>query len=572
MRLSDYVVDFFVKKGVTDFYGYQGTMISYFVDAVARNASCQNHSCYNEQGAAFAACGSAQADGNLAVAYATSGPGAINLLSGVANAYYDSLPVVFLTGQVNTYEYVTGSDVRQHTFQEADVVGMAKPVTKYAVKVEDPESIRYELEKACYLATSGRPGAVLLDIPMNIQRAEIDVDQLAGFEQPEPTLEDPCEIAATIAQALKSAKRPAFLIGNGLTTQAAQVLRGLAAKHRIPVITSLLGRRLLSTEDEVNFGFLGGAYGHREANLIAAKKSDLLVCLGISMVTRQTGVKVDQFATNAKVLWVDVDQTAFARTFGAQTTTVLGNANEAIEQLAAHDLGSFEDWFGVCATCKKELRAFDQTLPERKPNHLVQQISQHLGHCAAVVSDVGQHMMWVGQSFQASDQQTMLYSGGHGAMGYALPAAIGAHYRLNAPVCAVAGDGAFQMNPQELAWVAREDLPIVYVVLNNHSLGMVRVQQKMYFNSEFEGTSEGFHYSACNAADVARAYGIPAVRISEDDPLDAVAEQLQKPGPFVLEVMLDQDSFAYPKTVLGCPVWDQSPRIGEELMEKLLAL
>ena len=572
MRLSDYIIDFFADRGVTDFFGYQGTMISYFVDAIARNERCTNHSCYNEQGAAFAACGSAQASGSLAVAYATSGPGAVNLLSGVANAYYDSLPVVFISGQVNTYEYLPDSQVRQHTFQEADVVGMAQPVTKYASKITDPNKIRYELERACYEATSGRPGAVLLDIPMNIQRADIDAEHLEGFTPPEKQASDPSSIAEHISEALLQAKRPAFLVGNGIAPEAARILSELANSHRIPIITSLLGRSRFSTEDPANFGFLGGAYGHREANLIAAKKSDLLICLGISMVSRQTGVKVDQFAQNANAIWVDIDQTAFARTFASSLQTYCADANAVIAALAEEPIPFFEEWFEVCEECRRTLRSFDSSLPERKPNDLVHDMSELLHHCSAIASDVGQHMMWVGQSFSSDEDQAMLYSGGHGAMGYALPAAIGAYYRTRKTVCAIAGDGSFQMNPQELAWVAREQIPLIYIVLNNRSLGMVRVQQKMYFESEFEGTSEGYHYSACDVAQIARAYGIPSKRICLGDPLDEVKEDLLGTGPFVLEVVLPEDSFAYPKTVLGCPIWDQSPRVSAETLEYLTSL
>ena len=316
VKLTDYVVEFLQKKGIHDFFGYQGTMIAHLVDSIEKNPHARSHSSYHEQGAAFAACGYAQAKNSCGCAYATSGPGAANLLSGVADAYFDSLPVIFITGQLNTYEYSGITGLRQQGFQEIDMVSMAKPVTKYAVQVRDPKNIVRELNLAWQIANTGRKGPVLIDLPMNVQRGEVE-DPAYDMEFSEEEIEtavygkndpengaafyrdavakadssDGAEAAEYILNKIRTAKRPVFMIGHGASGEAEKMLTDLARAHHIPVITSVLARSALSFDDPLNFGCIGGAYGHRYANMIANAKSDLLLCFGISLCTRQIGTK-----------------------------------------------------------------------------------------------------------------------------------------------------------------------------------------------------------------------------------------------------------------------------------------
>ena len=285
MKLSDYIVTFLQKKGIRHFFGYQGTMIAHLVDSIERNPETENHSSYNEQGAAFAACGYAQAKEECACAYATSGPGAINLLSGVADAYYDSLPVIFLTGQLNTYEYSGIKGLRQQGFQETDIVAMAKPITKYAVQIRNPEDIVEELNKAYHIATTGRRGPVLIDLPMNIQRSEVENPVYdMTFEDKHTDVVAAQQAADTILEALEQAKRPVIMLGHGVDSSfSQQKLIRFAQKRQIPIITSVLAKSVLGYDHPLNFGCIGGAYGHRYANMIANAKSDLLLCFGISL-------------------------------------------------------------------------------------------------------------------------------------------------------------------------------------------------------------------------------------------------------------------------------------------------
>ena len=597
MKLTDYVVEFLQRKGIHDFFGYQGTMIAHLVDSIEKNPETRSHSCYNEQGASFAACGYAQAKENCACAYATSGPGAVNLLSGVADAYFDSLPVVFLTGQLNTYEYSGIEGLRQQGFQEIDIVSMAKPVTKYAVQVREPEDIVKELNKAYYIANTGRKGPVLIDLPMNIQRGEVEkpVYEMSPEEMglvscescrekdfhrgnmPGKGIAD--EAVRAIQEALCKAKHPVIMMGHGVSSKSSQnELIHLAEKLNIPIITSVLEKSALPYDHPLNFGCIGGAYGHRYANMIANAKSDLLICFGISLCTRQIGTKVHEFAKNAEIIRVDIDSYNLQRDIhegGIGEQKFCADASEVIRKLKKAGFAQSqyrEEWLVVCKEIRDNLQAVDDATPERYPNRMIADLSRCLSDISAVAVDVGQHMVWCYQSFENQNGQKMLFSGGHGAMGYALPAAIGAYYATGKPVACICGDGAFQMNIQELQWVKRENIPVKIIVMNNNALGMIRHLQRDYFDCVFADTSEGCGFSSCRFAEVARSYGIGSKKLWCDEVKEEAPEFLAGNGPRLLEIILEHGTFAYPKTCLGEPIHNQQPYVPTEVYERLLKL
>ena len=580
MKLTDYIVSFLEKKGIHDFFGYQGTMIAHFVDSVEKNPNTNNHSCYNEQGASFAACGYAQAKDDCACAYATSGPGAVNLLSGVADAYFDSLPVIFLTGQLNTYEYSGIEGLRQQGFQEIDIVSMAKPVTKYCVQIREPEDIVKELNKAYHIATTGRKGPVLIDLPMNIQRGEVEHPVYdMEFEEPEADETLAEQAVAAVEDALRSAKRPVIMIGHGVDSKESQAaLVRFAEKYQIPMITSVLAKSVLPYDHPLNFGCIGGAYGHRYANMIANAKSDLLLCFGISLCTRQIGVKVHEFAKNAKILRIDIDSFNLQRDIhenGVNEEKFCTDTEKVIfglKNIVLAESPERKEWAVVCSEIKENLQAVDDQTPERYTNRMIAALSDSLADTSAIAIDVGQHMVWSYQSFKNRKGQQMLFSGGHGAMGYALPAAIGAHYATGKPVACICGDGAFQMNIQELQWVKRENLPIKILVMNNGALGMIRHLQRDYFDCLFAGTSEGCGFSSCDFRKVAQAYGIDALRIWHDEAEDKGTEFLTGDGAKLLEITMEHGTFAYPKTCLGEPIHNQQPYAPEEVYKRLLEI
>lgn len=596
MKVTDYIVEFLQRKGIYDFFGYQGTMIAHLVDSIEKNPNTRSHSSYNEQGASFAACGYAQAGEKCACAYATSGPGAANLISGIADAYFDSLPVIFLTGQLNTYEYSGIPGLRQQGFQEIDIVAMTRPVTKYAVQIREDEDIVKELNKAWHIANTGRKGPVLIDLPMNIQRGdvknpvyEMSLEEM-GLEAAKPenvnpeeteaasVFADAADCAAAIRDALQEAKRPVIMLGHGVSDKAVrEELFALARQWKIPVITSVLEMSALSWDDPLNFGCIGGAYGHRYANMIANVKSDLLICFGISLCTRQIGTKVHEFAKGAKIIRADIDRYNLQRNIHENGTNELKfcvDAADVIHILAGWTGNlDFTEWLSVCTDIRSSLRAVDDAIPERYPNRMIADLSDLLADTSAVAIDVGQHMVWSYQSFHNQKNQKLLFSGGHGAMGYALPAAIGAHYATGKPVACICGDGAFQMNIQELEWVKRENLPITMIVMNNHALGMIRHLQRDYFEQVYADTAEGTGFSSCNFAEVARAYGLTSTCMEADAVKDNAAGFFCGTiAPRLLEILLEPGTYAYPKTCLGEPIHNQQPYIPKEIYNRLMSL
>ena len=306
MKVSDYIVEFLISKGVTDVFGYPGGMVTHLMDSFAKYGDrIHAHVNYHEQASAFAACSYAQVKRVPGVAYATSGPGATNLITGIANAFFDSIPTMFITGQVNTYELKGKLPIRQRGFQETNIVSMVKEITKYSVLIEDPQNVPYEFEKAYYECVSGRRGPVLLDIPMDVSRSDIEVEKCRCFQQP-ATFQKLFDVQE-VMQCLNASRKPALLVGNGISiADARDEFWKLAGKLRVPIVTSMVSIECIRDNSDLYFGFIG-AYGHRSANFIL-QNSDLIICLGSRLDCRQTGNDLSSFAPSAKLIRIDIDE------------------------------------------------------------------------------------------------------------------------------------------------------------------------------------------------------------------------------------------------------------------------
>ncbi len=570
MNVSEYIVDFLSGHGVTDFFGYQGTMIAYFIEAICQNDKVKNHSCYNEQGAAFAACGYAKASSKCAVAYATSGPGALNLISGVADAYYDSVPVIFITGQLNTTEYTDVPDLRQQGFQQTDVVNSMKPLCKYSVMINDENQIEEELEKAWEIANSGRKGPVVLDIPMNIQKTQMPVKSKNNINNIIKKNTD-FSFVCDIIDKINTSKRPLLLLGNGIKDK--NLAGALINKLNIPVITSMPAIDLIPSDDIRNLGYLGAAYGFRAANIVAYKKTDLIISIGCSMCRRQTG-NPEKFAKDAQIIRIDIDETELRRRVHENEISITADAAETIKYFINNDsfIKDFSDWITICNIIKKETEEFNDGCKERIPNSYLKTISDIAKEESVFSIDVGQHQMWSAQSVKMLSGRKIIFSGGHGAMGFALPAAIGAYYGTGLkPVC-ITGDGAFQMNIQELQWIVRERIPVTIFVMNNQVLGLIRQQQDDFFGSRYFGSSECGGFTSPDFAAIGQAYGIKSFKVTSQEELLQISQAVTGDEPVLIEVMLSCDSKAYPKTYFGQEMYNQKPYIPQELMDRLLAL
>ena len=563
MKASDYIVEFLIEKGITDVFGYPGGMVTQLIDSFGKYSDkISAHVTYHEQGAAFAACGYAQTSGKPGVSYATSGPGATNLITGICNAYFDSIPTVFITGQVNSNEAKGEYGVRQRGFQETDIVSIVKPVTKYAVYIKDADDLQYELEKAYNIALAGRRGPVLLDIPMNVFRTDINTEERI-IQEEDLVKDDPNRIIDILSDALDNAICPVFLIGGGVKTSGQEDnIRNEIVRLDIPVVSSMIAFDVM--RDYSNYyGFLG-AYGTRAANFILAK-SDLIISIGTRLDIRQVGARRDQFAPDAKIVRFDIDRGELTYRVHDDETQICCDLNVVAKALEQLDTKDYSPWIGVCDEIKNLLEKIDDNSMSRLLNNLSEMIPEN----AIITTDVGQNQVWVAQSFKVKKNQKVLFSGGHGAMGYSLPAAIGAYYGSGKkPVYCITGDGGMQMNIQELQFIARENLPIKIIVLNNNALGMIRHFQEMYFNSRFIQTKPDGGYTAPDFKRIAEAYGIKGVQLESKE----VGQTNWEEGAELVEYMIRENTYVTPKLEFGKPNQDQEPLIDRTLYKRIMEM
>lgn len=577
MKLSDYVIDFIVRQGVSDIFEMVGGAITHLLDSTYDRKDIRCVSVHHEQAAAFAAEGYARINGNLGVAMATSGPGALNLITGIGSCYFDSVPVLFITGQVNTYEYKFDRPLRQIGFQETDIVSIVKPVTKYAELVLEPHSIRYHLEKAVYLAQTGRPGPVLLDIPMNVQRAEIEPEELEGFtvtshHDLRGTQDWEEKVFEEIASLVKKAERPLILVGGGVrTADAHKELRGFVEKTGIPVVSSLMGLDAISHENPAFFGLIG-SYGNRYSNLALAN-CDLLFVLGSRLDTRQTGTRPDTFARAAKIIHVDIDiheLNAKVRADIALHGNVKLFLNRLGDSFRHFERTDLSKWYGILKGYRIRYPSVSPDTDTRSidPNRFVQLLSEHCEPNQMICLDVGQHQMWASQSFQIKQGQRLLNAGGMGAMGFGLPAAIGAaKANPGQQTIVIAGDGGIQVNIQELETIKHHKLPIKIFVMNNYNLGMVRQFQDVYFHGRQQSSLVG--YSCPDLVKIAKAYGIQSYNIPTLDQAEGIIRKaLAYKGPVFVHVPLDPRTIVQPKLVVNKPIEDMSPHLDRDVLQK----
>lgn len=579
MKLSDYVIDCLKQQGVSHVFEFIGGAIVHLLDSVSFRDDMECVSVRHEQAGAFSAEAYARMNGKLGVAMATSGPGALNLLTGIGSCYFDSVPCLFITGQVNTYEYKFDRPVRQIGFQETDIVSVAQSLTKYAVMVTDSDQIRYELEKAIYLAQNGRPGPVLLDIPMNLQRAQIEPDNLVSFydsKEYDELSKDSGEISdsviADIINMLGAAKRPLILAGGGIrVSNSTLALSQFIEKTGIPIVSSLMGIDVISHDNPLYSGLIG-SYGNRYSNLILAN-CDLLLILGSRLDSRQTGTRPDTFGRAAKKIHVDIDHNELNSKVEA-TLAVRANLNDFLEKINVSLTGfskpDISEWLKSIEMLKEQFPTYSFTpdANEIEPNRFMELLSSRSGKFGAVCLDVGQHQMWASQSFKLSGHQRLLNSGGMGAMGFALPAAIGASLATGEETLVIAGDGGFQLNIQELDTIVRLNLPIKIVVMNNSSLGMVRQFQDLYF----EGRQQSTVNPNPSFIDIVKAYTIPAYQMNTMEDVHQLEQFLSTVGPAFIEVKLEKKTEVHPKLVVNRPIEDMYPYLDREELKKIMLI
>ncbi|MBA2652442.1 MAG: thiamine pyrophosphate-binding protein [Tatlockia sp.] len=563
MKASEYIAKFLRAQDVKYIFEMSGGMITQILDAIHAEGGIEIVSVHHEQSASFAVDAYGRCTGNVAVGMATSGPGATNLITGIASCHFDSSPALFITGQVNIHEQKGDKKIRQLGFQETDIVSMTQHITKKSYSIREASQIEPVLKEAYEMAISDRPGPVLIDIPMNLQRAEIEVAPIEKITRKKIANEIQDESFDVLLKAILKAKKPLILAGGGINSgSAAEAFLTLVEKLQIPVVTSLLGVDLIDYRHPLRVGFIG-SYGNRWAN-IALGHCDLLIVLGSRLDIRQTGADVDSFRQNKTIFHVDCDEHEINNRVENCIPMVMDVADfiaKMLELIGLQKLPLNQAWFEEINTQRekwpdtKEL----QTITGINPNQFMHSLSHHSKKSRGFVVDVGNHQMWAAQSLEVSSNQFFMTSAGMGAMGFALPAAIGASLAHNKkPVVVIAGDGCFQLNIQELQTIIREQIPIKMIVVNNNSLGMIRQFQDSYFNSRYLATYWG--YSAPDFEAIAKAYGIPAKTILVSDEIESALEWFwANEEASLLQVMIDVHANAYPKIAFGRPITEMEP-------------
>jgi acetolactate synthase I/II/III large subunit len=542
------------QEGVEVAFGIPGGAILPLYDPII-DSTIRHILCRHEQGAAHAADGYAQATGQAGVCFATSGPGATNLVTGLASAYMDSIPMVAVTGQVP--RFAIGADA----FQECDATGITMPITKHNYLVMDPQDIPRVINEAFHIATTGRPGPVLVDIPKDVLQADVawwypEGPSLPGYKTPpKPNAKQVREAARMIL----SSRKPVLYVGGGIIRSgASEQLRRLVSLTGIPVVTTLMGRGAISDTDPLCHG-MPGMHGNYTA-VIGMQRSDLLIALGVRFDDRVTG-HLESFAPEAKVIHADIDPAEIGKNRVADVP-IVGDAKAVIaalceaveEQIASRGTPDYADWVNQLNGWRNSypLRYEQETSELLLPEYVIDRIGALTGGDAVYVSGVGQHQMWASQYLSFKQPNSWINSGGLGTMGYAVPAAMGAKVgRPDMPVWAIDGDGCFQMTNQELATMTVEDIPIKVAIINNEYLGMVRQWQELFYEERY---SEVYLNGGIpDYVKLAEAYGAVGLRCSDPGEVDATIQKAMEidDRSVVIDFRVDPRQKCYPMVPAG---------------------
>jgi acetolactate synthase-1/2/3 large subunit len=540
-------------EGVDTVFGYPGgTVINIYDDLM--DYPIKHILTRHEQAAVHAADGYARATGKVGVAIATSGPGATNTVTGIATAYMDSIPLVVITGQVPTP--LIGNDA----FQEADIIGITRPVTKHNYLVKDVRDLARVVKQAFYIARTGRPGPVLIDLPKDVQIASTNFEypetvELRGYK---PTYSGNIRQVEKAVKMLLAARKPVIYVGGGATlADASTELKDLAEAIQAPVTTTLMGMASFPKKHPLSLGMLG-MHGTYYANM-AVTHADLLIAVGARFDDRVTG-KISSFAPDAKIIHIDIDPTSIKKNVRVDLPLVgelkdvlqkmvkklsaQGQAVTALVEATAPWRTEIADWK------EKHPMGYTPSASVIKPQYVIEKIRELTNDDAIITTEVGQHQMWTAQFFDFSRPRTFLTSGGLGTMGFGLPAALGAQAAFpERQVIDISGDGSFQMNSQELATLVQYRLPVKIVILNNNFLGMVRQWQQLFFNKRYSQTCMEL---PIDFSKLAEAYGATGLSASKPEEVEGVIRKaLETPGPVIMEFKIAREENVMPMVPAG---------------------
>ena len=543
---SEIVIECLKEQGVDTVFGYPGGTILNIYDALYKHGEIRHILTSHEQGASHAADGYARATGKVGVCMATSGPGATNLVTGIATAYMDSVPVVAITANVGTP--LLGRD----SFQEVDIAGVVMPITKHSFIVKDIKTLADTLRRAFYIAKSGRPGPVLVDITKDVTAAKCEYEPKTPEEVVRDTEKISEESLKEAAALIAKAKKPYIFVGGGaITADASKEIFELAHKIQAPVCDTLMGKGAFPGEDPLYTGMLG-MHGTKTSNL-GVTQSDLLIVCGSRFSDRVTG-NTKNFAKNAKIIQLDIDAAEINKNVLIDVS-VVGDLKESLQRLLAMvEPKDHTYWLSQIETMKEKypLKYEEDILTGP---YVVEKLYEVTKGDAIIVTDVGQHQMWAAQYYKYKEPRTFLSSGGLGTMGFGVGAALGAKLgRPDKTVVNISGDGCFRMNMNEIATAVRSNIPIVQIVLNNHVLGMVRQWQTLFYEERYSNTVLN---DAVDFVKVAEAMGAVGIRVTEkEEVVPALEKALALNKPVVIDFFIDKDLKVFPMVPAGANIED----------------
>jgi len=550
MRAVDAIMESLKAEGVDAVFGLPGGANLPTYDALY-DAGIRHVLCRHEQGAGHAAEGYAKASGRVGVALATSGPGATNLVTPIADAMMDSVPTVFVTGQVRTE--LIGTD----GFQEADTTGITLPIVKHSMMIQDPRAIPQTIHEAFHIARTGRPGPVLVDVPQDLSRADIPYEPVDGVSLPgyRPTTEGNVKQIRLAAKALANSRRPIVYAGGGVVNaNAAKELTELCTADRFPVTCTVMGLGAFPAPHDQWLGMLG-MHGTRTANY-AMDEADLICAIGARFDDRITG-KLSEFAPRAKFIHIDIDPAEISKNVPAHIP-IVGDAKQVLPKLTREyralesDGARLDGWWERIRSWQERhpLGYEDSTDSEIKPQYMCQAMYEATDGDAIITSDVGQHQMWCAQYYDFAKPRRWINSGGLGTMGFGLPSALGAQIGMpDETVVCLAGDGSLQMTSQELATCVTERIPVKVFIMNNGYLGMVRQWQELFWDGRYSGVDMG---TTPDWVKLAEAYGATGMRATRKEELvDQMKAAIETDGPVVLDVRVTREENCYPMIPAG---------------------
>ena len=557
---SQIVCESLLREGCNVVFGIPGGAILPLYQALPEYPELRHILTRHEQGASLAADGYARVTGKPGVAFATSGPGATNLVTGIACAQMDSVPLVIVTGQVNSW--TIGSDA----FQETDITGITLPITKHNFLVMDASEIASSIKEAFYIANSGRPGPVLVDIPRDVFVQEVEYEEPGELNLPgySPNVSGHSGQIRKAANLINEAEKPVIVAGHGvIISKAYDELKELAEKAQIPVITTLLGISCFP-EDHVLWTGWPGMHGMAYASF-AIEEADLIIALGMRFDDRITG-NPSKFALNSKKIHIDVYPSEIGKNIRVDVP-IVGDVKEVLTRMNTHvGAATHPAWLKKIDVLKEDHPSLD--IPETSKllaRQVIRDISDETKGGATIVTGVGQHQMWAAQHYRFKKPCTFLTSGGSGTMGYEVPAAMGAQVAdPDSIVWSIAGDGGFQMTLCELATIAENRLPVKFAILNNGFLGMVRQWQEIFFDSSYVSTG---YTGNPDFVRLAEAYGIKGIKVTDKTQVKtAIAEAMDHDGPVLVDFIVEQEENVYPMIPSGMTVYDM---IEEPISEKV---